>query len=53
MAGIKVSSIFDTYDFVDVGSRIDYKIVSRADGKHCGWIRKSCIPKDRARKPRK
>lgn len=48
--GIKVPDLHDVYDFVECGNKLDYKVISKKDGKHCGWIRKFCIKKDKVKK---
>ena len=47
---ITVPNMYDTYDFIDVGSKTDYKVVSKENGKMCGWISKKCIAKNRVKK---
>ena len=50
---LKVPDLYQVYDFLEVGDKLNYKVVSKKDKKMCGWIRKFCIDKSKVIKEKK
>lgn len=44
---IKVPSMYNTWEFHEVGNKLDYKMISKQDGSMCGWIRKFCVDEEK------